>query len=397
MNLQWLLLFSLPDGLGDAIGQLVPKAQRWKAIQQGWTESSSGAVTYVTWGLGGVIALLILFTIFNTRKESRKRRDSELVYFERKAAEKELDKKHLQLLNEAIKLVGISSPYRLLDSYDIFQHLLEEYHKKKDFNEQEHKYYHQTMDEIKQKLGFNKIEETVQLQSSEEIRKGQVVRITLEKDGQPYEYSSTLLFNTDQRMTFDAAEIDFGFIKIHDSMPIDVRFYRENDAGYHLITTISEPPNLEKKELFLRHPKKFDRIQARSFSRMDVKFRFSYYYLPKEFFNPVEIDRNLATCENFPVYTAETVDISGGGIAFISRKRAKKGDLLFLNFQHLSEEHSEPVLSEIVWTGIEKDKKTSIIRAKYYSINDAAQDTLMKFIYQMQRKAARKLKFAPRR
>lgn len=397
MNLQMVFNFTLPDNLFDTVGQLIPHAQRWKAIQQGWNASASQNVNYVAWGLGIVVTAAAIFAIINARRESRKRHERELVYFERKAMEKELDKKHLQLLGEAIRVVGIDSPYRLLDSYDIFQHVLETYHQKCDFSEQEHKFFHQTVDEIKNLLGFTKIEETVQLQSSQEIHKGQIVRLVVEKTGQPYEYLSTLLFNTDQRLTFDANEIDFDFIRLNEATPIEVKFYRESDAGYQFVTTIAQAPDTEKKEIYLQHPKKFERVQARSFSRMEVKFRFSFYHLPKDKFDPVEIDQNLAACETLPVFMGETIDISGGGIALYTGKKVKKGDFLFLNFQQLSEEHSEPVLAEVVWCGTEKDKKTSIIRAKYHDISETSQDTLMKFIYQIQRKAARKLKYATRK
>jgi c-di-GMP-binding flagellar brake protein YcgR len=102
-------------------------------------------------------------------------------------------------------------------------------------------------------------------------------------------------------------------------------------------------------------------------------------------------------CDNLPVFMAESVDISGGGIAFYTRRPIKKGDYLYLNFQQLSEEHSAPVLCQTVHVGRSEELKCYIVRAKYHSITETTQDTIMRFIYQMQRKAARKLKFAPKR
>ena len=156
-------------------------------------------------------------------------------------------------------------------------------------------------------------------------------------------------------------------------------------------------PVSDDKSILLKHPKLLNRDQARSFSRMEVVFKFSYYLIPKDKFDNIEIDRNLEFCASMPVFMAMTVDISGGGIAYHTRKKVKKGDFLYLNFQQLSEEHEEAVIAECVWGGLDESTKQYLVRCRFYNITDTAQDTLMKFIYQMQRKAARKMKFAPKK
>ena len=261
----------------------------------------------------------------------------------------------------------------------------------------EHKYFHQMVDVIKGVLGFNKIEEAVQLQSTEEIRKGQEVKITLKKDDQIYEYPSKVEDNSDKQIVLDASKLDLDFMPITLQTPFTINFFRESDAGYDFRTTLIKPPVAEEKLIYLKHPGKLNRVQARNFSRMEVFFKFSFFHLPKNKFNPIEIDQNLEYCDILPVFTANTVDISGGGIAFSARKQVGKGDHLYLNFQMLSDEHREPVLSEVVWTGKDKGKDMNLVRAKFAHITDTTQETLMKFIYQIQRKAARRMKFAPKR
>jgi c-di-GMP-binding flagellar brake protein YcgR len=377
---------------------LIPRAQRWKQIQGGWAESSGSSVRYVAWGLGIVVALGVVFIVFQNIREKKKRNERELLYFDRKAVDKDLDRRHIDLLAKMIKIVPISSPYRVLESYDVFQHVVETYHDKQDFSEQEHKFFHQSIDEVKEALGYNKIEETVQLDSSEDIRKGQQVKLLIEKGGNTYEYASEVLFNTDERLTFDAGEMDLDFVKPGGDISVEVQFYRDSDAGYSFKSIPLGPPDKEKRELYLKHPKdkQLNRDQARSFSRMDVRFGFSYFHIPEKQFNNIEVDFNLDKCDSLPVFMAESIDISGGGIAFYTRRGIKKNDYLYLNFQQLSEEHSEPVLCQAVHVGVNEELKCNIVRAKFYNINETAQDLIMRFIYQMQRKAARKLKFAPK-
>ncbi len=387
------LLSRLRDGMYE---NLLPRAQRWKEIQGGWSESTSSSSSYVAWGLGIVVVAGLLFALLQSRREKKKRREREQIYFARKAVDKELDRRQIELLTQMVKQVSIQSPYRVLESYDVFQHVTETFHENQNFNEHEHKFFHQQVDEIKEVLGYNKIEETVQLETSEEIRKGQQVCLTLTHDGQEYQYLSTLLFNADKRMTFDSGVIELEKIK-PGGTTVDVQFYRENDAGYNFTTSLSEAPDKEKKELYLRHPKMLSRTQARSFSRMEVHFGFSYYHILKANFNSIEIDMNLERCQSTPVFMAESVDISGGGIAFSTRRYVKNSDFLFLNFQQLSEEHNEPVLCEVVYQSFDEELKCYTVRAKFFNINETSQDAIMRFIYQMQRKAARRLKFAPKR
>jgi len=394
--IQQLAAWLLSRVRDDIYENLLPRSQRWKDIQGSWEESSSSSVSYVAWGLGIVVVVGLILIIAQNRRERKKRREREQVYFERKAVDKDLDRRQIDLLTKIVKRVFIQSPYRALESYDVFQHLIDSYHEMQDFSEHEHKFFHQQVDEIKAALGYNKIEETVQLQSSEEIRKGQEVSLTLNCEDQQYQLASTLMFNTDERMTFDASQIDLEQIK-PGGTTVDIQFYRENDAGYKFSTTLSEAPDKEAKELYLRHPKTISREQARSFSRMEVHFGFSYYHILRANFNSIEIDMNLEHCQGLPVFMAESVDISGGGLAFFTRRYVRQGDFLHLNFQQLSEEHSEPVLSEVVFQGRDEERSCYVIRAKFYNINDLAQDTIMRFICQMQRKAARRLKFAPKR
>jgi c-di-GMP-binding flagellar brake protein YcgR len=383
--------------VSETLYHLLPRAQRWKDIQSGWADSSGEAANIVAWTVGVLLVGLLIFAIINTRKEAAKNRERERVYFERKAVEKELDKKHIKLLSDAIRVTEISHPYKVLDSFDVFQHLVEDYHKRVEFTEHEHSYFHQMVDEIKGVLGFNRIEEAVQLQSTEEIRKGQEVKITLKKGDQTYEYPSKVEDNSDKQIVLDASKLDLDFMPITVQTPITINFFRESDAGYDFTTTLIKPPVAEEKLIYLKHPGKLNRVQARNFSRMEVFFKFSFFHLPKDKFNPIEIDQNLEYCNILPVFTASTVDISGGGIAFNARKQVGKGDHLYLNFQMLSDEHREPVLSEVVWTGKAKEKGMNLVRAKFGHITDTTQETLMKFIYQIQRKAARRMKFAPKK
>jgi len=383
----------------ETLYHLLPRAQRWKDIQTGWSESASEAAGLVAWMVGILLVGLLAFAIIHTRKEAAKTRERERVYFERKAVEKELNKQHIKLLSDAIRVTALSHPYRVLNSFDIFQHLVEDYHKKVEFTEHEHNYFHQMVDEIKEVLGFNKIEEAVQLQSTKEIRKGQMVKITLRKGDHLYEYPSKVEDISDEQIVLDASKIDLDFMPITLQTPFEVNFFRESDAGYNFTTTLKKPPVAEEKLICLKHPGKLNRVQARNFSRMEVFFKFSFYHLPKNKINPIEVDQNLKYCNSLPVFTASTVDISGGGIAFNTRKQVSKGDYLYLNFQMLSDEQREPVLSEVVWVGKAKGKEKSInlVRAKFHHITDTTQETLMKFIYQIQRKAARKMKFAPKK
>ncbi|MCE5273140.1 PilZ domain-containing protein [bacterium] len=378
--------------------QLIPHAQRWRAVQKGWGESSSHASEIIPWVMGVLVVSAFVFAIVFTRRERAKQKEREFVYYQRKAAEKGLDPQCLKLMEQAVRTMGLQQPFRVLDSFDIFQHLIEQYERKSDFSEQEHAYFIQMVEKIKDTLGFRQIEEAVPLTTSREIKAGQTVKVKLGRDGQEFEYDSCVLDNEEKVITLDGSGMDFGFLRLGFDTTLEVIFHREADAGYNFLTTITKAPDPARKHLFIKHPKKLERTQARNFSRMEVVFPFSYYHIEKNRFNTIEIDTNLIGCESRPVYRGESVDISGGGIAFNTYRKVSRGDFLYLNFQMLSEEHTEPLLAEVVWSG--KDKKNEnlqLVRARFFSITDKMQDALMKFVYQMQRRVARRMKFAPKR
>ncbi len=378
--------------------ELIPRMQRWKAIQSGWAESSGEAVNKIVWVVGLLLVGLVAFAIINQRREAKKRRERELVYFQRKAEDKELDEKQMKLLTEAIQATGFSRPYRVLDSFDIFQGLFHSYEEKQNFSEHEHNYFLDVLGELKEKLGYKEIEDAVPLEFSWEIRVGQPVKILMKKDGQDYEYPSSVIENTDKLITLDGSTLDSGFLKPTAETRLNVQFYREGDAGYQFTTTFLNPAQLKEKKMVLKHPAKLNRIQARSFSRMEVTFPFNYYHVSKSRFNTVEVDYNLQDCETQqPVYMAETFDISGGGLSLNTRKKVSKGDFLYLNFQMLSEQLNEPLLAEVVWHDKEKERDIFLLRAKFYDITDKMRDELMRFVSQMQRKLARRMKYTPKR
>ncbi len=397
-----LFLWPVWDRLAGWLSpDLVPRVQRWKDIQQGMTQQAKGSVNLAIWLFSLMAVGVAVFIILQTRRDRARRKVQEQLYFERKAAEKELEAGQVALLSRAIQASGLEQPYRLLDSYDIFIGVMTRFEEKIAFSEQEHRHYHQLIDEIKNKLGFNKIEQAVQLESSREIYQGQPMRLLLSSPEGQMEYLVSLVENDEKRMLLEASQVDLELLEgVRAETPLEVTFYRESDASYRFVTTLEAPPDREKRLIALRHPRQLERKQARQFSRMEVRFRFSFHHLPKKDFNPVEIDRNLEKCERLPVYAGDSEDISGGGIAFQTRKRTAKGDFLYLNFQMLSDEHNEPLLAEVVWSGKDKNAQEQnlwIVRARFYDITDKMRDGLMKFIYQMQRRNARRLKFAPKK
>ena len=382
----------------SANNYIIPHAQRWKAVQQGWSRTSGEAAHIVPWIMSALIVAGALFAIIYLRRDKAKQKEREFIYYQRKSQEKGLDPQCLKLLDSAVQISGIEQPFRILDSFDIFQHVIETYEHKSDFSDQERAYFNQMVEKIKEGLGFRQIEEAVPLTTSHEIKPGQTVKIRLHRDGQDFEFDSAVINNDEKMMSLDGTAMDFDYLGLGMDTVMEVTFHRESDAGYSLQSIMAKMPDTEKKIVFLKHPKKMERSQARNFSRMEVIFPFSYYHLEKEKFNKIEIDSNLEACENRPVYRGESVDISGGGIAFNTYRKIAKGDFLYLNFQMLSEEHSEPLLAEVVWTGQDKKReKIFLIRAKFFSINEKMQDELMKFVYQMQRRVARRMKFAPKR
>lgn len=377
------------------LSDILPRTQRWKSIQQGWEQSSSSASQTVAWVLGIAVAGLAVFIFLQQKREALKRRQRETGYFLKKAKEKDLDQKKIALLNDMVKQTGLDQPFKILDSFDSFQKTAYQYESKQSFTDQEHKYFHEQVDEIKKMLGFNKIEEVVPLESSLEIKENQEVKVSIKQGDQLYEYETVILDNSDEGLLVDCSAFKDEIRKLADNARLIFNLYRDQDAGYSFSSPVVDKSKLEKGQILAGHPPKMERTQARNFSRMDVFFPFTFYHIPFANFEPSDLDINLRKTETLPVYMGETLDISGGGMAYKTRLHVKKGDHVYLNFQMISDQHSEPVLAEVVWSGVDKncDNDVEVVRVKYFHITEQMQDDLMRFIYQMQRKFARRLKF----
>jgi len=196
----------------SANNYIIPHAQRWKAVQQGWSRSSGEAAHIVPWIMSALIVAGALFAIIYLRRDKAKQKEREFIYYQRKSQEKGLDPQCLKLLDSAVQISGIEQPFRILDSFDIFQHVIETYEHKSDFSDQERAYFNQMVEKIKEGLGFRQIEEAVPLTTSHEIKPGQTVKIRLHRDGQDFEFDSAVINNDEKMMSLDGTAMDFDYL-----------------------------------------------------------------------------------------------------------------------------------------------------------------------------------------
>ncbi|MGN0161284.1 MAG: flagellar brake protein [Lachnospiraceae bacterium] len=136
------------------------------------------------------------------------------------------------------------------------------------------------------------------------------------------------------------------------------------------------------------------KYQRRQFFRLDTNVQFKYKLFTKEdekYFRTMgKLSEEML---NRPFSGGVSLDISGGGIRYVSREQLNKGDTVFVQIE-VNDEHekfvSEPiarVLSSIPAKGRSGVYET---RIEFVQIKDSERERLIKFIFREERRMRKK-------
>lgn len=92
--------------------------------------------------------------------------------------------------------------------------------------------------------------------------------------------------------------------------------------------------------------------------------------------------------ENMPVYEESLVDISGGGIRFISRHSIKVGKVILAGFALFDDKNTAKitVLGQVVSAGLLRNEPDNYdIRVKYLALSEQERERIVRFVFQLER------------
>lgn len=92
--------------------------------------------------------------------------------------------------------------------------------------------------------------------------------------------------------------------------------------------------------------------------------------------------------ENLPVYEESLVDISGGGIRFISKHPVKVGKVILAGFALFDDKDAAKitVLGQVVSAGLLRNEPDHYdIRMKYLALSERERERIVRFVFQLER------------
>lgn len=131
----------------------------------------------------------------------------------------------------------------------------------------------------------------------------------------------------------------------------------------------------------------FNKCQRREYYRFSYSFDLRYYMLEEDF--DIEHDVDKIGPENKGSIQGISIDISGGGMRFVSQKRAEIGRYMLLEFDIMvsGNKVSYSQLAKVIQTKeIHTKKDTYEHRVQFEKITIPERELLIKFIFEQERR-----------
>lgn len=140
------------------------------------------------------------------------------------------------------------------------------------------------------------------------------------------------------------------------------------------------------------------KYQRREFYRLRCALEMHARALQKDEVQTVESRMPYSLANDLPLKESVIVDISGGGLRFLSSQRFEQGSLLYCCYHLMNNgEHKKYEVICKVISSIELDNKPGTFehRVQYYDIDPTQREEIIKYIFEEERKSRQKKRFNP--
>lgn len=142
------------------------------------------------------------------------------------------------------------------------------------------------------------------------------------------------------------------------------------------------------------------KYQRREFYRLKCALEMHSRSLREDEVQTIESNMPYSLTKGLPLKESVIVDISGGGLRFLSTHRYEPGCLLYCSYHLINgtERKKYEVISKVLDT-VELDNRPGTYehRVKYYDMDPAVREEIIKFIFEEERKSRQKEKYGSRR
>ena len=180
-------------------------------------------------------------------------------------------------------------------------------------------------------------------------------------------------------------------------LPVDSEFdlvvYQENSLYQCLVRVTDRYKSSNVYLLQVELVSNLRKYQRREYYRFSCALQMCARNLQEEELQAVEKNLPYTLTPGLPLKQSVIVDISGGGLRFISSQRYEPESMLYINYELQID--SEMKMYEIIGKvlsvrELENRKGTFEHRVQYYDMNRKTREEIIKYIFQEERKNRRK-------
>ena len=132
------------------------------------------------------------------------------------------------------------------------------------------------------------------------------------------------------------------------------------------------------------------KYQRREFYRFSCVLEMCARNLEEEEIHAIEEKSPYVLQPNLPIKRSVIVDISGGGLRFISDQKYEPGSLIYCSYnlvKHNTQKRYEVVGKVLAVKELENRSGTYEHRVQYYNMDDKTREEIIKFIFDEERKS----------
>lgn len=176
----------------------------------------------------------------------------------------------------------------------------------------------------------------------------------------------------------------------------DLIFYTSSGLFQCLARIIDRYRSNNVYLLLLELTSNLRKYQRREFYRLRCALEMHTRSLQENEVRTIESKQPYALAKGLPLKQSVVVDISGGGLRFLSTERYEKGSLLYCCYHLMNggEHKKYEIICKVLGT-VELDNRPGTYehRVQYYDMDPEVREEIIKYIFEEERKSRQKMRF----
>ncbi|OHD55805.1 MAG: hypothetical protein A2Y33_14305 [Spirochaetes bacterium GWF1_51_8] len=317
------------------------------------------------------ISVLIAVLVHNMQKKQKGKPFS--TEFNQLALSVGLSKNDIKEVKDILVKSGISKPYLIFSDAGLLEKVVLENIQgieKSNLSPEEKEKRILSLFEIKRKIYNHYYSMREGLRSTMEIEANQLLSMKVGSLGKFY---TILIMNDRKNLICSMPEIKEPFSLDWKDKPVEIYFWRYNDAGYIFKSTIENVVNSKRlQSLLIAHTADIKRIQRREYPRRKARFTSKFFR-----FSITTSEQGKPVALLGKTHFGVVIDISPGGASIMSDEPVKKGSNLKLDFS--INEESYIAYGSVL--NIVKKKNMFIIHLQFHRMSDRVKNTIYRYVY----------------